>query len=1054
VDDAGSEPDEYNVRRALIVATVVLLAAIGAAMWYQHARLHQPGWDGAVVNAASRQGLLAERLAGEVRLLLKEHGQAPELRSSLEATVAELERTQALIASGNHGAWSQLTSPPEVQEILQAADPAVRRLAELAAVALKGDGASADALEQLQSGLRVAEIDMVARSNELATQLMRQQTAHDELLAAMPFKFLLVMVLGVMAAAFGIFRPMLARLRDTTLRLKRERSLALRLAEVTRRTSNGILLLDLDGNIEWVNSGFLEMSGYDAADVLTHSFATIMPPAATQRAQMARIEAAIRRRENITEEIVKYRKDGRKYIVQAQIAPLTDEHGRPTGSSWVDTDVTAIRDSEQVLKQQRERLEQALEVANLGFSDVDLRDRSVRMDARARALFGAAPAGVMLSIDDVQACIHPDDLAAIKANGQQILGGKLRSERGPVRIRQADGSYRSLDRSLNVVEHDAVGRPIRAVATYKDISEQIEARQRAEAATRAKSEFLANMSHEIRTPMNAIIGMTGLLLDTRMDEEQQKFAQVVRNSGMMLLSLINDILDFSKIEAGKLELESVEFNLRSVIEEVGDMLALGARDKGLELVAIIEPDVPVTVRGDPARLRQVLLNLGSNAVKFTHRGGVTLNVVCIDRTAQSVALRISVIDTGIGIARDKLGTVFTAFSQADGSTTRKYGGTGLGLSISQQLVGMMGGIINVDSILGDGTTFDFTVILRTAQADSGNATAPPDLHGIKVLVVDDYALSRISVMRLLAAAHCRHAEAATGEQALQMLEAALRAGDPFIAAVIDMQMPGMNGAQLAREIRRSPALKGTALVSLCEFGATPSSHESGCFSVTVNKPIHGESLIEALMLALAARGDGDLRHTEAIPTAEGAIATEAAPAKGAAPAKEAEPAKKAVPAKEAARAKETGPAPLPTAQPKSSLRVLMAEDNAVNQLVARKMLAKLGIDVEIAVNGEEAIEALRGSRFDLVLMDCQMPVMDGFEATRRIRDRASGVLNPLVPIVALTANAMRGDRERCLEAGMTDYLSKPVNPTDLAAVVRRVTDGRSAALSAVMDQSA
>ncbi len=1029
VEDPGSEPAEYNVRRALIVATVVVLAAIGAAMGHQYARLHQPGWDGTVVAAASRQGVLAERLAGEARLLMKGQAEDTELRSDLQATVAEFERMQALIASGNHGAWSHLSSAPEVQDVLHAAEPAVRRLAELAALALGGGAAPADALAQFQSRLRVAEIDMIARSNELAAKLMQQQTAHDEMLAAMPFKFLLVMVLGVLAAAVGIFRPMLARLRDTTLRLKRERSLAMRLAEVTRRTSNGILLLDLDGKIEWVNRGFLEMSGYEAADVLTHSFATIMSPATTERAQLARIHAAILRRENLTEEIVKYRKDGRKYIVQAQIAPLTDEYGRPTGSSWVDTDVTAIRDSEQVLRLQRERLEQALEVANLGFSDVDLRDRSVRMDARARALFGAAPAGVLLSIDDVQACIHPDDLTAIKANGQQILGGRLRSERGPVRIRQADGSYRWLDRSLNVVEHDAFGRPIRAVATYKDISEQIEARQRAEAATRAKSEFLANMSHEIRTPMNAIIGMTGLLLDTRMDEEQQKFAQVVRNSGMMLLSLINDILDFSKIEAGKLELESVEFNLRSVFEEVGDMLALGARDKGLELVAIIEPDVPVTVRGDPARLRQVLLNLGSNAVKFTHRGGVTLNVACIDRTAQSVALRISVTDTGIGIPRDKLATVFTAFSQADGSTTRKYGGTGLGLSISQQLVGMMGGIINVDSILGDGTTFDFTVILRTAQADLGETTAPPDLHGIKVLIVDDYAISRRSVTRLLAAACCRHAEAATGEQALQMLEEAVNGGDPFVAAVIDMQMPGMDGAQLAREIRRSPALEGTALVALSEFGAKPmSSHESGGFAVSVSKPIHGQSLVEGLMLALAARGAGEVTATQTATSTETGTARETDPV--------------------------TPTATAPTRPPKSSLRVLMAEDNAVNQLVARKMLAKLGIDVEIAVNGEEAIEALRGAPFDLVLMDCQMPVMDGFEATRRIRDRASGVLDPLVPIVAMTANAMRGDRERCLEAGMTDYLSKPVNPAELAAAVKRVTDGRGTALLAVLNQSA
>jgi two-component system sensor histidine kinase/response regulator len=998
-DDAGSDLPEYNVRRVLLTTTIVVLTALGGALWYQYVRLRETGWSVESIYTASRQVLLAQRLASDSRLLLIQHDRDPQVREELQESVAQLRKAHQRLLASDDGAWERLTARPEVQQELAAAGVELGRLTDLAALALADQALSPDDMQHFPARLGQVQRDWMARMNRLTVQLAVERQRHDAQMAWMPFKFMLVLVVAIFVVAVGVFRPMLGRLRETTLRLKHERCAATRLAEVTRRTSNGILLFGADGRIEWVNRGFTEMSGYAAHEVLGRDFSAVIGLGA-EKERSRDIDAAILRGENIVTELVKFRKDGQKYVVRAQIAPLLDEQGRLTGCSWIDTDVTAIRASEEALKAQSQLLERALSVANLGFTDVDLRDRSLRMDARTRALFGLTGDGPM-TIEMVQALIHPDDLPATKARGQLVIDGVRDSDRAPVRMRHADGRYLWIDRSLNVVACDEQGLPTRAMGTYLDISEQMEVQTRAEAATRAKSEFLANMSHEIRTPMNAIIGMTGLLLDTPLNSEQKHFAQIVHNSGAMLLTLINDILDFSKIEAGKLALEAVDFDLRKVVEEIGDMLALGAREKRLELVTIIDPDVPNAVRGDPGRLRQVLLNLGSNAIKFTRQGGVTVNVACVDQNNRTAALRFSITDTGIGIPRDKMGTLFAAFSQVDGSTTRKYGGTGLGLTISKQLVGMMGGLINVESIEGDGTTFDFTVVLDVAPADNWSGVITHGLRGINVLVVDDYRLSRLSVTKLLGQWGCRFAEADSGEDALRLLHEAARFGDPFVAAIIDTEMPGMDGRQLAGEIRRTSVLGAMALVSLGSLGAHPvKGSESGLFAMSVDKPVHASNLFDGLMLALAAR------DTPADPK----TVVSAAPPRAAAAAGD------------------------------SSLRVLLAEDNAVNQLVARKLLAKLGIDVEIVVNGEEAIESLRRTRFDLVLMDCQMPVMDGFEATRRIRDRASGVLNPLVPIIALTANAMRGDRERCLDAGMTDYLSKPINPASLSAAVTRVTD--------------
>ena len=1014
-DVASSELADINIRRILLITTLVVVAALGGALWYQYIRINESGWDGDAIFSSSQQRLLGQRIANDAGLIMVQRVHDPDIRRDLREAVEELQHAQAALNSGNGGKWIRLTASLPVKQELRAADRDMRALTDLAVIALAGDAASAEDVGHFSVRLSVALHDWLERANRVTVILADILHAHETAMAWMPFDFMMLLVLAICMVAVWVFRPMLMKLRQTTQRLNHERIVATRLAEATRRASNGILLLDLEGRIEWVNGGFIGMSGYHPDEVVGRSATDIMRCPEADEAQIAHIDGAIKGGEALTTEIVKYRKDGERYIVRAQIAPQFDTGGRLTSWIWIDTDVTAIRGSERELLVQSELLQKVMSVANLGFGEVSLNERTLHLNACARELFGFADGDVQ-TIDSLQALMHPDDLPQVRARGLDVLHGRTQTERISVRMRGPDGVYLWIDRSLTVVARDPDGRPTRVIVTYKDISEQMEARTRAEAATRSKSEFLANMSHEIRTPMNAIIGMTGLLLDTNLGAEQLKYAHIVRNSGAMLLSLINDILDFSKIEAGKLELESVDFELRTLIEEVGDMLAMGGREKGLEFVAMIDPAVPNAVRGDPGRLRQVLLNLGSNAVKFTHEGGVTLNIDCLDRTERTTVLRFSVIDTGIGIPREKLRSVFAAFSQVDGSTTRKYGGTGLGLSISQQLVGLMGGLINVESVAGDGTTFDFTVIVGNGSNVTSLETPAHDLHGIKVLVVDDYAVSRLAVTRLLGQWGCRHAEAESGERGLRLLQEAVGEGEPYAAVIIDTQMPGMNGAELAREIRGASELKDTALVSLKSLGLESlNSSESGLFAVSVDKPVHESNLYHALMLSLAARTGA---------------------ARPAAPAAPAPPPLPFTPAR--------APAVAPL-----SLKALLAEDNPVNQLVAQKLLGKLGMQVEIVVNGEDAIEALRNSHFDVVFMDCQMPVMDGFEATRRIRDRASGVLNPLIPIIAMTANAMRGDRERCIEAGMTDYVSKPVNPPDLAAAVARATDSPATAQPAV-----
>jgi PAS domain S-box-containing protein len=737
-----------------------------------------------------------------------------------------------------------------------------------------------------------------------------------------------------------------------------------------------VVVTNLKSEVVSWNPGAETIFGYPADEAIGKHLDDLVATRADLYQEALGYSEAAGRGERVHATARRTRKDGSLVDVQMLSAPVIVSEER-VGYVVIYHDITDIQ-------RQKRYYESLVELNPVAIALMAPDGTVTSWNPAAERLFGyAADEAIGRNIDDLVAA---NDEVRIEAEAQteQGMGGEL--VHAITRRTHKDGTLVDVEvfGASVIVAGEAVG----LYGLYHDIRELQEARRDAEAATEAKSAFLATMSHEIRTPLNAVLGMTGLLLDTELTAEQRNYAEVTRNSGDALLGVINDILDFSKIEAGRLDLDSAPFDLRECVESALELVAAGALKKGLDIAYDMDPDAPGALVGDVTRLRQVLINLLNNAVKFTERGEVVVTVSA-ERLDSSDRHRVhfAVRDTGIGIPEDRRGRLFESFSQLDPSTTRRYGGTGLGLAISKRLADLMGGAMWVESEPGGGSTFHFTVEAEAAAAPARafEHAGPSQLVGRRVLIVDDNATNRHILVRQTESWGMFAVETETPHQALEWI----RRGDPFDVAILDMQMPVMDGRTLAVEIRRHRDAHALPLVMLTSLGSEKIPVE---FAAYLTKPIKPSQLHDALMVVFG--GELELHEAPWAATTDDRLAER-----------------------------------LP-------LRILVVEDNAVNQQLILLLLQKVGYRADVAANGVEALEALERQPYDAVLMDVEMPEMDGLEATRRIHQRWS---RARPHIIAVTANAMQGERELCIQAGMDEYISKPIHIDVLAEALSRVS---------------